>query len=208
MPLINSEKVSQQIGNGQVPPDWAIFRPPKYPRVLLIMYGMCYFLLWPLLCTAGFGLAFWWWIQPDLVQSSPWPMYAKYPFLALISVTLPVFLIWLVWWLEKRDRDCLLVVLPSGFIHYKPWRDEQKRHATVIEYAQVEAMTYHNKLAGVTLTIAGKEGNVQQVFLTRKYGGTSRWTMVHQRIAQQVIDSQHRWSEQQPLYEQGSLEMP
>lgn len=59
VPRISSEEVSQQINNGQVPPDWAIFRPPKYPRVLLIMFGMYAFILWPIICTVGFGLVFW-----------------------------------------------------------------------------------------------------------------------------------------------------
>lgn len=196
MSLISPEEVSHQIRDEQVPPDWAIFRPPKYPRVLLIMYSICYIALWPCICTLGLSLVFWLWIQPDLVQSSPWPMYTTYPLLAVIVAALPFFLIWLVWWLEKRDRDTLLALLPSGLIHYQPWSDEGKRRATVIEYAHVEAITCHRKLAGIVLTVTGKDGDRKRVFITRKYGGTSRWTTVHQGIAQQIISSQRRFSEQ------------
>jgi hypothetical protein len=59
-------------------------------------------------------------------------MYAAYPLLAVIAVASPFFLIWLVWWLEKLDRDTLLVVLPSGFIQYKSWGNQKKRRATVV----------------------------------------------------------------------------
>ena len=204
--LISPEEVSQQIQYEQVPPDWTIFRPPKYPRVLLIMYGICYLAFWPFICTLGFSLVFWLWIQPDLVQSSPWPMYTTYPFLAVIAVALPLFSIWLVWWLEKRDRDTLLALLPSGLIHYQPWSDEGKRRATVIEYAQVQAITCHRKRAGIVLTITGKDRDRKRVFITRKYGSTSRWAMVHEDIAQQIINSQRRFSESQTFPTQSSLE--
>lgn len=206
--LISPEEVSQQIQYEQVPPNWAIFRPPKYPRVLLIMYGIYYLVLCPFTCTLGFTLVFLFWVRPELVQSSPWPMYTTYPILAVIAVALPFFLIWLVWWLEKRDRDTLLVLLPGGFIHYKPWSDERQRRATVIEYTQAEAITCHRKLAGIVLTITGKDGDRKRVFITRKYGGTSPWTTVHEDIAQQIINSQRRFSESQTFPTQRSLEMP
>jgi hypothetical protein len=129
MSYISSEEVSQQIQFEQIPSDWTIFRPPKYPWVLLILYGLGYLLLCPPVLTLGFSLLFWFWIQPGLVWSSPWPMYAAYPLLAVIAAACPFFLIWLVWWLEKRDRDTLLAVSPSGFIRYKPWSKQEKRRA-------------------------------------------------------------------------------
>lgn len=141
----------------------------------------------PLLCTVYFGFMFMALGQTALIQSSFWPMYTTYPILALIALGTPFFLIWLVWQLEKQDRDVLLVLLPNGFAQYKPWSNKNKRHSQVIEYKNVEAMTCKVKRGSIVLTIQKKSGDHEQVFITWKYGGASP-KATHVKIAQQLLD--------------------
>ncbi|MDQ2716428.1 MAG: hypothetical protein M3Z08_16110 [Chloroflexota bacterium] len=190
MSAINADEVSYQIQYGQPPDDWAVFRPPRYPRVLLIVYSLGYIIAYPLVCTCVLAILFALWIQPGLVQSSFWPMYTTYPILVVIVAAFPFFLMWLVWRLEKRDRDTLIVLLPEGFIQYKPWSNERKRRAKVIEYAHVEAIMCQKKLAGIVVNISGKDGNQEKVFITWKYGGSSPDALVHQEIAHRIVNDQ------------------
>src|SRR5260370_12981042 len=56
-------------------------------------------------------------------------------------------------------------------------------------------MVGQKKLAGITLTISGKAGNQETVFLTRKYGGTSQEATAHEDIAQRIVNHQRNWNE-------------
>lgn len=195
---MSPDEVSNQIRYGKVPQDWMMFQPPPYPRAKFIFYSIVYIIMLPLECAVFSGLLMWW-LQPELVQSSPWPMYATYPLLAVIALSSPFFIIWLVWWLEKRDRDIFLVLLPDGFIQYKPWNDMRKRHAHAIKYANIEAITFKNKLAGIILNINNKDGHGEKVFISRKYDDPSQTTS-HEQIVQQIISSQRSLSTQDPFH--------
>ena len=193
---MNPDEIRTQILHGQAHHDWTVFQPPKYPPIALIFYGISFIIVCPLICTAAFGLIFWLFGQSALVQSSFWSMYTTYPFLALVTLGLPFFLTWLVWRLEKRDRDTLLVLLPDGFIQYTPWSKENKSHVTMIEYQKVQEVTCRKRLAGMVLNIQYKNKDCKKVFITWKYGGTSPRTTVHEEIVQQIMSCQHACSDQ------------
>lgn len=49
--MISADDVSNQIQFGTMPADWTVFQPPKYPWPLLVLYGLCYVVMWPLTLT-------------------------------------------------------------------------------------------------------------------------------------------------------------
>ncbi len=197
MPTIEPDAVSRQIQEGQVPDAWLALRPPQYPRWLIALFGVLFLVLIPPLCTAYFALMFWTFGPQSLVQTSFWPMYAAYPYLALIALALPFFLTWLVWWLEKRERDRLLVLLPEGFILYVPWSDERRRRAKVVAYSEVEEIESWKKSAKMQLDIRYRNGEREKLLLSWKYNGALPIPDLYREIPLRIIDDLERFIERE-----------
>ncbi|SRR5260370_20854419 len=190
--MINPDMVLSQIQEGQALDEGHVFRLQKYPLAAIIVYGILYVLLCPTICTLSYALILIFSGNEALIDSSLWPIYTHYPFLAIPTLLLPFFLTYLIWYLEKRDRDTVLVLLPEGLIQYKPWHNESKRRTKVIEYRNREKIVLKTKLSGIALTVSYKDGKQEALFITRKYRSSNA-------IAQQIISDHLRVTTQNQL---------
>ena len=201
MSFISADEVANQIQYGQVPDHWQVFRGQQIPRIFLIFCGFFYAILGPLL-TVLIVLLLELCSQPARIESNFWSMYTTYPILTVLILPFPFLLLWFAWRLEKRDCDTLIVLLPEGFIQYNSWSDEKKRCAKVIEYANVEKLSYREKPAGVVVNINGKDGTQEKIFINWRYGpGIKPGSIEPMAIVQRIIESLRRLCEREHLAE-------
>lgn len=176
---MNSSRVLNLIQEGQIIPDKGeVFSPEKLPIAAIIFVFFYTLILSPAICIGYYSL----FLPHFLETSNIWSIYTNYPFLIIPPFILPFLLAYLVWFLEKRDRDAVLVLLPEGLIQYKPWSNERKRRATVIEYKELEKIILKTRLAGNILNIYYKSRKNETLFITQKYKNA-------QEICQKVINA-------------------
>jgi hypothetical protein len=169
--VIDQNVILTQLREGQEPEGVTVYHPPKNILIMVIVLIFCDIQL-ALSSTAFYGLMMSVLGDEKMIDSSLWPMYAHYPFLALPQLLLLFLLPYLVWRIEKRNRDMVLVMFPEGFIQYKPWQDERKCQAKMVAYANIQAIVRKSVFLGIALDISYFDGTSELVFLTTKEHGS------------------------------------
>jgi hypothetical protein len=183
--MMNSDEILSHIQEGQLSDEVRIFRPPPFPLIWTIISGIILTILIFIACALVYILILEITGNEIIIDSSYWPIYSYYPYLIIPQLLLPFLLIHFNRRADKAERDTAIILLPEGFVQYKPWYDKNTRKPEVIYYGNVKEII----LTSSGLAIHYKNGNHEKIYIPEKYRSPDSHT-----IKQQIIRDHLRFA--------------